>query len=289
MLMALVAAPVVAQQPQKRAPFAVAEVRADGLLVPIAMWDGTRWHELAMANVDSMRRAAGIASLAPQSRWYYVPFSGTRAPLILGEAAKDDSGFTTNLVVPQDSARNHSRMVGVATSDSVPLRLFTRAASREAALARAAMRRLLDSASKTLSESERKEVQRLPAPSAADTLTLGASVARLSGDGTLMYADARLPISACKDGDSGIFAGYSGFAILRGERVQLQLGDRVSLQNTPVIGDCEKGLPSEEPHALFEVAGRTFVLATHYYYEDSAPFIWEWRDPRLALVFPPDP
>jgi hypothetical protein len=295
-LTTVVTAPVQGQQPQQRAPFAVAEVRADGLLLPDAKWDGTRWHDLTMTNPDSIRRMNRLdPPLAPRSEWYYVPFSGTRARLILGDAVQiltnyyDDWGFTTNLVVRRfDSPTDHSVKVGVATSDSVPLRLFTSAAPRETALARAAMRQLLDSLWKAVSDSVRKAGKRPPPPPpAADTFTFGASVVLLSDDTTLMYAHSRLPVSADPDVPTcGIFAGYSGFAILHGERVHFQRGERVLFQNSPVMSDCEgKGLQGEDPDALFDLGGRTFVLATHFYYEDAESVIWEWRDSRLTLVF----
>lgn len=300
-LMAIVAWPVLAQRPQKRAPFAVAEVRADGLLLPVAEWVETRWHELTMTNPDSVRRAARMAGLdpplAPGGEWYYVPFSGRRARLILGDAVHiltsdyDVWGFTTNLVVHQfDSPPHFSRRVGVATSDSVPLRIFRRAASREAALARPAMRRLLESLWKTVADSLRKAGERAegPAPPAADTFTFSASVVRLPGDTTLMYVYATLPVTAVSR-TCAISAGYSGFAILHGERVLFQRGDTVLFQNSPVIFDCDgKGFQGEEPQALFELGGRTFVLARHFYYESAASVIWEWRDSRLTLVFDPD-
>lgn len=270
---------------QPQPAFAVAEVRADGLLLPVAKWDGTGWHALKLTRSDS------VPYFAP-GEWHYVAFSGARARLVPGPAVAiltddyDHWGFTTDLAVRRfDSPPHLSQRVGVATSDSVPLQLFVAATPRERSLARAAMRRLLDSAWKAMLDSARKEGKQ-PAwapPPAADSFVFSARVVRLSNGTTLMNAFARLPVSSLAQVPTcAILTAYDGFVVIRGERVLVQ--------KSPVITDCDmKELKAEDPLALFRLAGRTFVLARQVGWEERAPAIYEWRDSQLSLVFQRDP
>lgn len=262
---------------QARPGFAVAEVRADGLLLPVAKWDGARWHALALARPDS------VPYFARGGEWYYVAFSGARARLFAGDAVAiltndyDSWGFTTNLDVrPFDSSTSTYQRVGVATSDSVPLHVFTAATPRERSLARAGMRRLLDS---TRTAGKRAEWGTPP----SDSLDFSASIVRTSDGTTLMAAFATLPAGTIAAYPTcPMMAVYHGFVVIR--------GGRVLVQKSPGIYDCElRELSGDDAHALFELAGRTFVLATRLGWEERVPVIYEWRDSRLSLMFEREP
>lgn len=272
-LLAFAVASTVSAQ-GRRPDFVVAEVRADGLLLPVAKWDGARWHSLAMVKSDS------VPYWGPEGRWYYVAFSGARSRLaaidvvsILGESY-DSWGFTTNLHVRSFDPDSGTPRVGIATSDSVPVRLFRTASARESALAQSALRRLLDSV-RTV---KRRGLGPRTVPDSFTVFSRPTAI-RLSAGVALLNASAWIPIDTVAGfAYCPTLAAYDGWIVAR--------GDRAEVFNSPVLTDCDhKEVTAVDPVAVFELRGRMFVLARHVGWEERAAAIYEWRNSQLTLVF----
>lgn len=268
----IVAVPDSAKLP--RGPV-VGRVRADGLVVPMAVYAKGSWFAISR---DARLGAASVT--ASLKEWHFTPFNGKPSILqgfsiveILDDDMLYDSwGVTTDLPV-RATLPNYYRpveRVGIATSDSLLVRTFVTVPVHSPAYQRVHAR-LLAAFDSTAARRPSNPLTPPVSPTPSIKLRLR-SLASENGSATLYEIEATRLFSRK---DPGWHLAYHGWAIDDGRRI------RLLDSNIPVV-DADRGTDSPQGFAAVVIDGVTYVVGAINGYESEDPMIWKWHGATLV-------
>lgn len=268
MCLFLWATSIRAQSPSRE--LVVAEVRADGHIVPVGVWDGV-WRQAR--HPDRAR-----ALFRVPASWHYRAFSGDTARFRTGRVvALDDYfmydtwGIISNLPRPR-AIRDSIARVGLATSEPLPIALFAAAPDTILRRVRDRVLTILDSAARHNPYDSLLPLRK------GDTVTVTGRGARTPGGGWAVSFVVERPIGRMREGSPCAFSAYyTGWASVEGGRVQLS--------GAPVLDDCDRKLVTDvNGSGIFELGGRTFIVGVVQMWEEADRVIWEWTPRGIAHV-----
>jgi len=271
-----------------RDPLVIGPVRADGLIVPVAMWEESAWVELTPEYEGRLQWVLPM-------EWHYVGLNGERRiinrsnPVKIFQASMghDTWGTMTDFSMPPEASDdwpvNTTRTVGFASSRELmvfPFLELTRGDVQWDDVTTLIKAKLDSAATAELPRLETNSWFRVGIGDTMTTRTLRRSIVSLPrGDSFVGYAFATLKLGeSSRDPGCAQNVSFSGWLI----------GDR-SL-TAPAHwrvwhDDCDfMFAEGEEPIAVFEHDGRLFILSTEWHYEGSVRKLIEYAGGTLITV-----
>jgi hypothetical protein len=266
-------------------PLVIGPVRADGLIVPVAMWEDSAWVELTLEHI-------GPLGLDLPWEWHYVGANRERRIInrsnpvkVIEDFMGDDTwGTMTDFSLPPEASDSWpvptTRTVGFASSREITVVPFHKLGRGDVQWDEVTtlIKAKLDSAATV--ELPRLETHSWFRSGVRDTMTVECSIASLPrGDSFVGYAFTTLELGESSR-DPGCAWGVSFSGWLIGDRGLVAPAHWRVWQD-----DCDfKLAEGEQPIAVFEHDDRLFILSTAWAYEGSLRKLLEYAGGELINV-----